>query len=453
MKIVIAGSGKLGFSLARVLSNEGYQLTLIDSNRAVLSAGEEAYDVLTVEGNCASSDVLMSAGIMEADLLLVTTSSDEINLLCCVTAHALNPKLHTIARIRNPEYSNQVYQMRDLFALSLTVNPDLQVASEMAHLIRFPGFLKRESFAKGRAEIVELRIDADSPLCNHPLKDLDSIVKSKVLVCTVLRDGRATVPDGNFVLQSQDRIFVTASSKNLTALLKHLGIFVNRNKRALLCGGSRISYYLAQKLLDSGIKVTIIEADSKRCLRLAEQLPNAAVVHGDASNQELLLHEGIHDFDVLVSLTGLDEINIMISLYGINSGVHQVITKLGHLENSNILNYLPLNCIVNPKELSCASIVQYVRALHNQAGAAISIHRIADGQVEALEFLVDEHTKYCNVPFKNLRLKRNILICCVVTAGAIQISSGNSSYRKGDTLVIVNGSDRVIYQINDIFEE
>ena len=453
MKIIIAGNGKMGAALTRQLAAEGYELTLIDSNYNVLASSMDAYDVMVVQGNCASASVLKDAGVHEAELLIAATNSDEINLLCCVTAHAMNSSLHTIARIRNPEYSQQIYQMTDLFALSMAVNPDRQAAEEIERLIKFPGFLRRESFAKGRAEIVELRINKDSKLCGRALNEMSSIVRSKVLVCTVLRGGKATVPDGSFVLRDGDRIFVTAPADNLTALLKNLGILTRRSKKVILCGGSRTGYYLAKNLLDSGIDVHIIEKDIDRCDELAGLLPGAYILNGDASNQSLLEHESIHDFDALVSLTGLDEINIMISLYGVNAGVHQVITKLGHLENSNILNYLPLNCVVNPKELSSTNIVRYIRALHNQAGAAISVHRIADGQVEALEFLVEPGTPFVGVPLKNLKLKKNILLCCIVSKGKIQIPNGETMFHQGDTVVVVNSSNRVIYQLNDIFVE
>lgn len=443
----------MGAALTRQLSAEGYDITLVDSRHDVLAASMESYDVMVVHGNCASASILEEAGVKDANILIAATSSDEVNLLCCMTAHAMNKDLHTIARIRNPEYSQQIYQMTDLFALSMAVNPDRQAATEMERLIKFPGFLKRETFAKGRAEIVELRVDKDSPICNCSLAELSSIARCKILVCTVLRDGTAIAPDGKFVLKEGDRIFVTASSANLTMLLKNMKIITRPCRNVMICGGSRTGYYLAKNLIDSGVRVTIIEINEERCQVLAELLPEACVIHADASTPSVLEQERIEQFDALVSITGLDEINIMISLYANNVGIPQVITKLGHLENSNILKYLPLKCIVNPKELSSTNIVRYIRALRNQSGAAISVHRIADGQVEALEFLVDEKTRFCNVPFKQLKLKENTLICCLVKEGRIEIPNGDSVFCKGDTVVIVNSSNRIIYQLNDIFEE
>ena len=329
MKIIIAGDGKVGSTLTRELAAEGYDVTIIDANPKVLEATEERYDVLSIQGNCASMDVLDQAGVREADLLIVATSADEINLLCSLTAHCMNKNIHTIARIRNPEYTNQLVRMRDAFALSMTVNPELQTAVEIERLIKYPGFLKRDTFAKGRVEIVELRVIKESPLCDLCLNDLEQVVKCQVLVCTVLRRGEAVAPDGNFVLREGDRIFVTAPSENLTILLKNLGIITHKARRVMICGGGRISYYLAKKLEKSGIDVLIIEQNPDRCLELAAVLPDACIIQGDASNERVLSNEGIEDCDVLVTLTGLDEINMIVSLYGNSCGVPQIITKAG----------------------------------------------------------------------------------------------------------------------------
>ena len=248
MNIIIAGNGKIGSTLAQQLTAEGYDITLIDTDPEVLATSVERLDVMAVEGNCASMPVLLQAGVKEADLLIAVTNADEVNLLCCTTAHGINPKLHTIARIRNPEYTEQIFEMRDVFGLSLTINPERQAAVEIERLLKYPGFLRRDTFAKGRAEIVELRIEEDSKLCDIPLRELNSVVKSRVLVCAVLREGEAVAPGGNFVLREGDRIFVTAPTENLTVMLKNLGIITRRAKRAVLCGGSRVGYYLADLL-------------------------------------------------------------------------------------------------------------------------------------------------------------------------------------------------------------
>lgn len=242
MKIIIAGDGKVGTMLTKQLSAEGYDLTLIDDNPKVLESTEERYDIMAVQGNCASMETLERAGVKETDLLIAVTDADEINLLCCMTAHGMNPDIHTIARIRNPEYTDQIFKMRSLFALSMMINPERQAAVEIERLLKYPGFLKRDTFAKGRVEIVELRVDAGHKLCDIALNDLYSIVKCKILVCTVIRNGKAITPGGDFVLAAGDRIFVTAPTNVLTTLLKNLGIITHKAKRVILCGGGRVSF-------------------------------------------------------------------------------------------------------------------------------------------------------------------------------------------------------------------
>ena len=451
MNIIIAGDGKVGSMLTRQLSAEGHDVTVIDSNARVLQSSVEHYDVICVQGNCASMDVLLQAGVRDAELLIAATSQDEVNLLCCTTAHALNRKLHTIARIRNPEYTEQIYRMRDIFGLSMVINPENQAATEIERLLKYPGFLRRDTFAKGRTEIVELRVDAGSKLCNVALAELRSIVKCQVLVCAVLRDGSAAAPKGDFVLREGDRIFVTALSQNLTTLLKNLGILTRRVRSVTLCGGGKISYYLARRLEKSGISARIIEKDFARCQELCALLPGAEIIHGDISEQDLLESEHVSQADALVTLTGLDELNMIVSLYAASRNVPQVITKLGHTGNRSVIDSLSLGSVLCPRELVCSNIVRYVRAMENQTGAAISVHTIADGQAEAMEFLADETTRNCGRPLKEIRLKPNVLLVSISHGASTEIANGNSAFQQGDTVVVVTNGREVIRQLNDIF--
>ena len=452
MNIIIAGDGKVGSMLTRQLSTEGHNITVIDTNARVLEATVERYDVIGIHGNCASMDVLSDAGIQDADLLIAATSEDEVNLLCCTTAHALNPKLHTIGQIRNPEYTEQIYRMRNVFGLSMVINPENQTASEIDRLLKFPGFLRRDTFAKGRTEIVELRVKAGSKLCNVRLMDLRTIVKCQVLVCAVLRDGTAIAPKGDFVLREGDRVFFTALSHNLTTLLKNLDIISRRVRNVAICGGGRISYYLASRLQKSGIHARIFEKNYARCQELCELLPDCDIIHGDISDQELLDSENLSGTDALVTLTGMDEMNILVSLYAASQGIPQIITKVSHTANRNIIDSLSLGSIVCPRDLICNNIVRYVRAMENQTGAALSVHTIADGQVEALEFLVDETTKNVGKPLKDIKLKPNILLVSISHGAATEIPNGNSFYQEGDTVVVVDSNSReIIRQLNDIF--
>ena len=451
MDIIIAGDGKVGSTLARQLSAEGHDVTLIDSDLHVLNTSVERYDLMGVHGNCASKSVLLRAGVMEAELLIAATSADEINLLCCTTAHGLNPKLHTIARIRNPEYTDQIHEMRNVFALSLTVNPEKQAAQEIERLLKYPGFLRRDIFAKARAEIVELRIDNKSKLRDVSLMEMNAIVKCKVLVCAVLRDGKAVAPKGNFILREGDRIFVTAPTNNLATLLKNLGIVTRRVRNVILCGGGRVSYYLASLLEKDGMNVQIIESNRERCAELATLLPDTTIIHGDGTDQDLLNSQGLSQCDALVTLTGVDELNMIVSLYGMKQNVPLVITKLSRMDNRSIVDSLSLGSVVCPKELCCNSIVRYVRAMQKQTGDALSLRTIADGQAEAIEFLVDKHTHNCGVPLKQLKLKSDVLVAMINRGAYTEIPSGDSYFRAGDSVVVVTSGQGTLQDLNDIF--
>jgi trk system potassium uptake protein TrkA len=451
MNIIIAGIGKVGKVLARQLAAEGHTLTIIDQNTQALESLVVRYDALGVEGNCASMAVLEQADIKNADLLIAATNADEMNLLCCMTAHGLNPRIHTIARIRDPEYTEQVMTMREVFPLSLIVNPEHQAAHEIERLLKFPGFLRRESFAKGRAEIVELRIDSKSKLKDVALMDLSGVVKCRVLVCAVLRSGQAIAPSGHFVLQEGDRIFVTAPTSHLAILLKNLNITTRPVHRVILCGGGRVAYYLAKELEDDNISVKILERDSVRCLALAEALPKAEVIQGDCSSQALLEEQGIADCDAVVALTGSDEANMILSMYAGSRGVGQTVTKLSREEVISIAGSMALGSIISPKELCSNIIVHYVRAMDNQSGAAVSVHAIADGQAEAVEFVADANTLNCNTPLKSIRLKPDVLVASITHGSNSEIPNGDSRFVPGDRLVVVTSRRGMLQQLNDMF--
>ena len=451
MNIIVAGDGKVGATLVRLLSAEGHDLTLVDLNQKTLENTVEQYDVMAVNGNCASMGVLLEAGIQNAELLIAVTGQDEVNLLSCMTAHGINPKLHTIARIRNPEYTDQIHRMRDLFALSMTVNPEKQAALEMEKLLRFPGFLRRDSFAKGRAGIVELRVDENSKLRDVSLIEMYRIVKCRVLVCAVLRGGKAITPGGQFVLRSGDRIFVTAPTSNLAQLLKNLDIGTRRVKSCMIGGGGRTGYYLAQLLEKDGIRVRILEKDQDRCRVLAGALEKSEIIHGDFSDRKVLEAAGLSECDAFLSLSGIDEINMVTSLYAASQGVRQVITHLGRPENSMLAGGLSIGSIICPRELCSNDIVRYVRAMENQTGAAISVHGIADGNAEAVEFLADDTTRNLGVPLKDLKLRPNVLIASISHGGRVEIPHGASMLQSGDSVVVVTTERGAIDTLNDIF--
>ena len=452
MKIIIAGDGKVGLALTRQLLHEGHEVTIVDSNPVVLQTNMYQYDVLAVQGNAATMEALRQAQVQKADLLIAATSADEINLLCCLTAKKMNSRLHTIARVRNPDYTEQLFFMREELGLSMTINPELSAAREIFHLLQFPSFLHRDSFAKGRVEIVGLRVDEHSRLDGVPLHQLYKIAQVKVLVCAVLRSGRAFIPDGSFQLKKGDRIFVTARAVNLAQLIKNLGIAKQKIRRVMLVGGGHISFYLAQRLLDAGLSVKIIEQNPARARFLAENLPRASVVLGDGSSRSLLESEGLAQANALVSLTGMDEENIVLSMYAHSQGVPKVVTKVNRLEYNRMFEALDIGSIVSPKDLCSALIARYVRGMQNKAGKILALHLIAEGHAAAMEFRVDENTRYRGVALKDVPLRRGILISCISRGADTIIPDGTSSFEAGDTVVAVSTLDTPVLQMNDLFD-
>ena len=453
MKIIIAGDGKVGAWLTRQLANEGHDITLIDSDAAILENTIAQYDVLSILGNCASMETLRQADVEHADLLIASTGSDETNLLCCMTAHGMNDALHTIARIRTPEYSETVHSMRDLFALSLTVSPERKTAAEIDRLLKYPGFLRRERFANGVVELVEIRLTAGAAkLDGTPLHQMERATGCKVLVCAVVRDGETIIPGGDFTLRENDRIYVTAAPQELTKMLRHLDVIPRRARSVLIVGGGRISYYLTKMLLRERMSVKIIERDGALCEQLAELLPEASIVNADASVHATLVREGLETCDALVLATGLDELNLVLSMYGTAVPVPQVITKLSRTENLRLLDHLSIGTVVSPQALSCETIIRYVRAMQNQVGAAVTVHGIADGGAEALEFIVDEHTPHRGEKLADLRIKKGVLIASLTRGSTLIFPRGDTCFDIGDRLVVVAAEGSGIETLQDLFE-
>ncbi len=453
MKIVIVGDGKVGFALTAQLAQEGHDIIVIDNNKKVLQESAEQLDVMVVHGNGAGVKAQKQAGVEDADLLIAATSADEINLLCCIVARKLG-SAHTIARVRNPEYVEQIYFLKDELGLSMTINPERAAAREISRLLQFPSFLKRDSFAKGRAEIVEMVIKEGSVLEDKLLSELYQIAKVQVLVCAVKRGGRAYIPDGSFRLMRGDRIFVTAPTHNLARLIKHLGLQTQKIREVILVGGSSIAYYLAMDLFLNGIRVKIIESQADRCLELAELLPKAMIIHGDGANQSVLLAEGIEKTDAVVTLTNLDEENFLVSMYANYLKVPKVITKINRTEFNDIFQDKGIDCVVSPKLLTANDIVRYVRAMQNKTGdSMITLHRIADDMAEAMEFPVTEETRHLGETLIKIRLRPNILIACINRRGKIIIPKGDDTIELNDTVIVVTTAEQRINELNDIFED
>ena len=453
MKIVIVGGGKVGCTLAEQLAREGHDIVLIDNNRTVVEELSAQLDIMVMYGNGASMHTLQSADIGSCDLLIAVTPTDELNFMCCVIGRKLGCT-NTIARIRDSEYNEQLYFLRDEMGLSMTVNPESAAATEIFRLMQIPGFLKRDSFAKGRVEIVEIVLQSGSPLDGLQLMELHKRLKVKVLVCAVERGNKVVIPDGRYTLEVGDKIYVTAPSADLINLLHNLGIRSKKTRDAMIIGGSRIAQALAQMLLKAGTRVKIIEQKADRARMLAELLPEATIIQADGTSQGVLNTENISQMDSVVTLTNYDEENLIISMYANYLKVPQVITKINRTEYNEVFRDKGIDCVISPKMLCAQHIIRYVRSMQNLSGSnVLTVHHLVNNQVEALEFMATESTAHLGKTLSQLRLKPNILIASINRMGRIIIPGGNDTIKLGDTVVVVTASDRVILDLNDIFEE
>lgn len=438
MKIIIVGCGKVGTTLAEQLNRENHDITLIDTNEEAIQNISDSADVMGVTGNGAVYQIQMEAGIQDADLLIATTNSDELNMLCCLIAKKAG-NCHTIARIRNPEYSSEIRYIREELNLSLAINPELAAAREIARLLRFPSAIKIEPFAKGRIELLKFLIPEHSLLNDMRVMDVVNRLKSNVLICVVERGNDVVIPDGNFVMKKGDKISFIASHQESADFFKKAGVDNNIVKSAMFVGGGKLTHYLCRLLEDTKIKIKIIERDEERCRQLSELLPKAMIIHGDGTDEQLLLEEGIRQTEAFASLTGFDEENIMLSLYASSQSKAKLITKVNKIAFENVINSLNLGSLIQPKMLTAEIILQYVRAMQNSMGSSNieTLYKIAADKAEALEFRVKEGSPILGIPLEKLKLIDNLLVACINRGGTIITPRGKDTVEAGDTVIVV----------------
>ncbi len=451
MKIVIVGDGKVGQALTGRLAEEGHDLVVIDSSPEALRTSVEVHDVMGISGNGASYAVQKEAGVEDADLLIAATSGDELNLLCCMVANKIGAR-HTIARVRNPDYADQLVMMKEEFGLSMAINPELAAATEIARMLRFPSALKLDSFARGMVELVEIKVKEGSPLLGQALFSLSSHLGIRILICAVKRGDEVYIPTGSFVLQQGDKITLTANPAQLDSLFRKLGIYRHKIHRVMVVGGGRIAYYLAKQLLKLGMSVKIIEKDAARCEQLSEALPKAQVILGDGSDRELLEEEDIDNMDALVAVTGMDEENIIISMYAGTLKLPKVVTKINRMSFQEILDSAGIESVISPKGITVNQIVRYVRAMQNSQGSNVeTLHRIVGGRVEALEFSAGYCPGLTGIPLKDLRTRKNLLIACIIRGRQTIYPGGNDAIEEGDSVVVVT-TEHQLKDLRDILD-
>ncbi len=437
MEIVIIGGGTVGAEICAQLASDRHSITVIDRNEAALSEIANISDVVGIVGNGVNVSVLRKAGVGKADLLIAVTSDDEINILACAAAKQLGVT-HTVARVRNPEYAELMQLMASEIHLSLTINPELSVAEEIARVLRFPAATKVDTLCGGKVELAQFSVKADSPLCGKPLNELRGSLRVKFLVCAVLRGEEVYIPSGEFILEAGDIICVTASDLEITNFFKAAGAYRQPVRDVLIAGGGRTTYYLEERLQKSGIRSTVIEKDEEGCTALAEAF-RCTVVCGRPTKRERLHEEGLEHADAFLALSGDDEDNVITSLYAKAQGVPKVVTMVKHESYLDIFKSAGLDTIVSPKSSTVTNIVRYLRSMARARDAEIeSLHRFMDDKVEALEFAIKEEIYGITyIPLRDLRCRAGILIACIVHRGEIVIPNGNDMIMPGDTVIVV----------------
>lgn len=437
MNIIIAGCGRVGRTLAGQLNSEGHEITVIDTNYKAVQAVTETYDVIGYHGDCTSYHVQLEAGIERADLLIAATDQDEKNMLACLIGRKAG-HCQTIARVRSPQYSEEIQYIKEELGLSMSVNPEWAAAAEMVRLIQVPSALEVDTFAKGRVNLISLVLPEDSILADTRICDIFPKLGTNALVCVVERGKDVIIPDGNFILKSGDKISVTLSLVDISDFLNKVGIKAKKIRNVLIAGGGTMAYYLAQRLLKLHIQVKIIEKNIERCDELSELLPKAIVIHGDATDKKVLMQESVEKMDAVCALMDADEENILLALYINKMTKAKMMTKVYRNSYEEVVEAMPIGRIISTKRLTAEYIIRYIRSMQNTLGSNVeTMYRMMDDRVEALEFNVSEASKVTHTTLMDLRIRPNTLICCINRKGTIIRPGGKDMIQPGDSVVVV----------------
>ncbi len=437
LNIIIVGCGKVGSTLIEQLSHEGHNITIIDKKAERIQEITNLYDIMGIVGNGASYSIQLEAGILKTDLIIAVTESDELNILCCTIGRRAG-NCGAIARVRTPDYSNEVGYLREKLGLPMIINPELEAAKEAARILYLPTALEVNSFAHGQAELIKFKLPENNILNGKNLAYLGQHIAPDILICAVARQEEVYIPSGDFELKTGDIITFVASHKVAKSFLEDIGFKTKQVRNCMIIGGSRAGFYLADQLLRMGIAVKIIESNRERCEDLSVKLPKAVIINGDGTDEELLLEEGIETTESFVSLTGIDEENILLTLFVKQVSNAKVITKINRLNFKNVVNSLDLGSVIYPRYVTAESIIAYVRAKRNSLGSNIeTLYHLFDHRVEAIEFKVEENSSVTNIPLTDLSLKKDLLISFINRNGKILIPSGKDCIEPGDTVMIV----------------
>lgn len=437
LRIIIVGCGKVGRTLVEQLSQEGHDITIVDRDGQKAQALANLYDIMGVQGNGASYGVLKEAGIETADLLIAVTQSDELNLLCCTVGKQV-ANCAAIARVRTPDYSREVGYLREKLGLAMIINPEMEAAAEAARILYLPTALEIDSFAHGQADLIKFKVPEGNVLDGMNLITLGQRIAPDILICAAERDGKVIIPRGQYIIRAGDILSFAASRAVGKKFLEDIGFKTNRVRNAMLIGGGRAAYYLARQLLSMGIQVKIIEISRERCEELSILLPKVVIINGDGTSEELLREEGIERAEAVVALTGIDEENILLTLFARRVSEAKTITKINRITFQDVINNLDLGSVIYPKYITAEAIIRYVRAMRESMDSNIeTLYHMFDHRAEAVEFRVDAPSGVTDIPLKDLRLKDSLLVCAIYREGRVRIPNGQDSIQVGDTIMVV----------------
>lgn len=451
MNIIIVGCGKVGRVLTEQLNEAGNNITVVDINGARATDVAERFDVMHVIGNGATRAVLEEAGIDEADLLIAVTGSDERNLLCCLIAKKAGG-CQTIARVRSPQYNADVRYLKEELGLAMVINPEYAAAEEIARVLRFPSAIKIDTFVKGKIELLKFKLPEDSPLCGMCVREIAPKLHCDVLVCTIERDEEAFIAYGDFRFEARDVISIIADPKSAYNFFKRINYKAKPVNDVLIAGGGDITHYLCQILEKDGIRITVIEKDEDRVDLLTDRFSDVNVIYADAINQEVLMQENINRAEAFVSLTNLDEENILLSLFAKSVTEGKVVTKINRIDFDSVIGHLDLDTIIYPKNLTSDYIVRYVRAMNKTMGTNLeTLYQIIKGKVEAAEFIVKADSALTAEPLMRLKLRSGVLVAAIVRNGKVLIPRGSDIIQQGDSVVIVT-NHLGLHDMNDLLQ-
>lgn len=449
MKIILVGGGKVGLTLADTLRLEDHDISLIDPDKTLVEQASMEYDILGVVGSGVCCENLTLAGAEKADLLIAAASKDEVNILSCVVASRMGTK-RCIARVRDPDLAGQLPFFRKELGIASMVNPESYAAGEISRIVRMPSAIKVDPFAKGRLDLVEVKINEGSKLDGLVLAELPSAYRSKLLICAVNRENEVYIPRGDFVLRAGDRIHITGSHADLSIFFKDQGMVAQRIRTVLIVGGGRIAYYLARQLLESGVGVKIIERDHTRCEELSSAFPKARIICADGTNQDILISEGLCSVDAFIALTGIDEENIIMSMFAKAEGASKIITKISKPTLKQMTESVGLDSLISPTLLTANTIVQYVRAVQNVDGSNIStLYQLLDGRMEAIEFIAKDTSRLIGKPLMRLQLKPNLLIAGIIRRNRVIVPLGGDWIEPNDSVIVVT-ANRYLQDLDEI---